>query len=158
MMRKCHLNTCPVGVATQDPVLRKRFKGTPEHVINYFFFVAEEVREILAELGFAKFDEIIGQVPSCSTRTRRSRTGRPRVSISAASSTRSSRRRKRPTGPSDRQNHPIDDILDRKLIARRSRADRGDAGEDRSRRSRTSTVRPAPCCRAKSPSATAMPA
>ena len=46
MMRKCHLNTCPVGVATQDPVLRKRFKGTPEHVINYFFFVAEEVREI----------------------------------------------------------------------------------------------------------------
>jgi glutamate synthase (NADPH/NADH) large chain len=45
MMRKCHLNTCPVGVATQDPVLRKRFKGTPEHVINYFFFIAEEVRE-----------------------------------------------------------------------------------------------------------------
>ena len=45
MMRKCHLNTCPVGVATQDPVLRKRFKGEPEHVINYFFFVAEEVRE-----------------------------------------------------------------------------------------------------------------
>jgi glutamate synthase (NADPH/NADH) large chain len=52
MMRKCHLNTCPVGVATQDPVLRKRFKGTPEHVINYFFFVAEEVREIMAEMGF----------------------------------------------------------------------------------------------------------
>jgi glutamate synthase domain-containing protein 2 len=48
MMRKCHLNTCPVGVATQDPVLRKRFKGTPEHVINYFFFVAEEVRELMA--------------------------------------------------------------------------------------------------------------
>ncbi len=52
MMRKCHLNTCPVGVATQDPVLRKRFKGQPEHVINYFFFVAEEVRELMAELGF----------------------------------------------------------------------------------------------------------
>ena len=49
MMRKCHLNTCPVGVATQDPVLRKRFKGQPEHVINYFFFVAEEVRELMAE-------------------------------------------------------------------------------------------------------------
>jgi hypothetical protein len=52
MMRKCHLNTCPVGVATQDPVLRKRFKGTPEHVINYFFFVAEEVRRILAAMGY----------------------------------------------------------------------------------------------------------
>jgi glutamate synthase (NADPH/NADH) large chain len=51
MMRKCHLNTCPVGIATQDPVLRKRFKGTPEHVINYFFFVAEEVRAMMAEPG-----------------------------------------------------------------------------------------------------------
>ncbi len=60
MMRKCHLNTCPVGVATQDPVLRKRFKGAPEHVVNYFFFVAEEVREILASLGVRKLDEIIG--------------------------------------------------------------------------------------------------
>ncbi len=62
MMRKCHLNTCPVGVATQDPVLRKRFNGQPEHVINYFFFVAEEVREIMAELGFKKFHEMIGQL------------------------------------------------------------------------------------------------
>jgi glutamate synthase (NADPH/NADH) large chain len=61
MMRKCHLNTCPVGVATQDPVLRKRFKGLPEHVINYFFFVAEEVREMMAEMGFATLDEMIGQ-------------------------------------------------------------------------------------------------
>ena len=51
MMRKCHLNTCPVGIATQDPVLRARFTGAPEHVINYFFFVAEEVRELLARLG-----------------------------------------------------------------------------------------------------------
>ncbi len=62
MMRKCHLNTCPVGVATQDPVLRKRFKGQPEHVINYFFFVAEEVREIMAMLGFRTFDEMVGQM------------------------------------------------------------------------------------------------
>jgi glutamate synthase (NADPH) large chain len=60
MMRKCHLNTCPVGVATQDPVLRKRFNGQPEHVVNYFFFVAEEVREIMAQLGIRKFDELIG--------------------------------------------------------------------------------------------------
>ena len=61
MMRKCHLNTCPVGVATQDPVLRAKFQGKPEHVINYFFFVAEEVREYMAALGFRKFDEMIGQ-------------------------------------------------------------------------------------------------
>ena len=62
MMRKCHLNTCPVGVATQDPVLRKRFTGQPEHVINYFFFVAEEVRELMAELGFATLNEMVGQL------------------------------------------------------------------------------------------------
>jgi len=61
MMRKCHLNTCPVGVATQDPVLRAKFTGKPEHVINYFFFVAEEVREIMAQLGFRRFSEMIGQ-------------------------------------------------------------------------------------------------
>jgi glutamate synthase (NADPH/NADH) large chain len=61
MMRKCHLNTCPVGVATQDPVLRARFKGQPEHAINYFFFVAEEVREIMAALGYRTFNEMIGQ-------------------------------------------------------------------------------------------------
>jgi glutamate synthase (NADPH) large chain len=61
MMRKCHLNTCPVGVATQDPVLRARFKGQPEHAINYFFFVAEEVREIMASLGYRSFGELVGQ-------------------------------------------------------------------------------------------------
>ena len=62
MMRKCHLNTCPVGVATQDPELRKRFTGKPEHVINYFFFVAEEVRQLMAKLGFRRFDDMIGQM------------------------------------------------------------------------------------------------
>ncbi|MGB5077068.1 MAG: glutamate synthase large subunit [Sphingorhabdus sp.] len=62
MMRKCHLNTCPVGVATQDPVLRKRFTGQPEHVINYFFFVAEELRQIMAEMGFRTIDEMVGRV------------------------------------------------------------------------------------------------
>ena len=61
MMRKCHLNTCPVGIATQDPVLRKRFHGAPEHIINYFFFVAEEVRELMAEIGVRSFDEMVGQ-------------------------------------------------------------------------------------------------
>ncbi|MEO6023210.1 MAG: glutamate synthase-related protein, partial [Burkholderiales bacterium] len=61
MMRKCHLNTCPVGVATQDPVLRKKFQGKPEHVVNFFFFVAEEARGIMAEMGIRKFDELIGR-------------------------------------------------------------------------------------------------
>jgi glutamate synthase (NADPH/NADH) large chain/glutamate synthase (ferredoxin) len=61
MMRACHLNTCPVGIATQDPVLRKRFKGTPEHVVNFFFFVAEEVREQMRRLGIARFDDMIGR-------------------------------------------------------------------------------------------------
>ncbi|MXO62897.1 glutamate synthase large subunit [Qipengyuania oceanensis] len=62
MMRKCHLNTCPVGVATQDPVLRARFTGTPEHVINYFFFVAEELRAIMAQMGFRTLEEMVGRV------------------------------------------------------------------------------------------------
>jgi glutamate synthase (NADPH/NADH) large chain len=62
MMRKCHLNTCPVGVATQDPVLRAKFSGQPEHVVNFFFFVAEEVREIMAQFGIRKFDDLIGRV------------------------------------------------------------------------------------------------
>jgi len=61
MMRKCHLNTCPVGVATQDPELRRRFTGKPEHVVNYFFFVAEEVRELMAQLGVRRFDDLIGR-------------------------------------------------------------------------------------------------
>jgi glutamate synthase domain-containing protein 2/glutamate synthase domain-containing protein 1/glutamate synthase domain-containing protein 3 len=60
MMRKCHLNTCPVGIATQDPELRERFAGQPEHVVNYFFFVAEEVRELMAQLGFRTMDDMIG--------------------------------------------------------------------------------------------------
>ncbi len=62
MMRKCHLNTCPVGIATQDPELRAKFRGQPEHVVNYFFMVAEEAREIMASLGFRTFDEMIGRV------------------------------------------------------------------------------------------------
>ena len=68
MMRKCHLNTCPVGVATQDPVLRARFTGQPEHVINYFFFVAEELRSIMAEMGFRTVQEMIGRVDRLDSR------------------------------------------------------------------------------------------
>jgi len=68
MMRKCHLNTCPVGVATQDPELRKRFTGKPEHVVNYFFFVAEEVRQLMAQLGFRTINEMIGRTDKLDTR------------------------------------------------------------------------------------------
>ena len=68
MMRKCHLNTCPVGVATQDPELRKKFSGKPEHVVNFFFFIAEEVREIMAQLGIRTFNELIGRVDLLDTR------------------------------------------------------------------------------------------
>jgi glutamate synthase (NADPH/NADH) large chain len=67
MMRKCHLNTCPVGVATQDPVLRRKFEGKPEHVVNYFFFVAEEARELMAKLGIRKLDELIGRADLLDT-------------------------------------------------------------------------------------------
>ena len=68
LMRKCHLNTCPVGVATQDPVLRRKFAGRPEHVVNYFFFVAEEARRIMAQLGMRRFDELIGRSDLLDTR------------------------------------------------------------------------------------------
>jgi glutamate synthase (NADPH) large chain len=68
MMRKCHLNTCPVGVATQDPVLRAKFQGRPEHVVNFFFFVAEEARSIMAQLGVRKFDDLIGRVDLLDTK------------------------------------------------------------------------------------------
>ena len=67
MMRVCHLDTCPVGVATQNPVLRERFTGKAEYVVNFFEFIAEEVRELLAELGFRTLDEAIGQVEALDT-------------------------------------------------------------------------------------------
>jgi Glutamate synthase domain 2 len=68
MMRACHLNTCPVGIATTDPELRKNFKGKPEHVINYMYFVAQELREIMANLGFRTVDEMIGKSEKLDTK------------------------------------------------------------------------------------------
>jgi glutamate synthase domain-containing protein 2/glutamate synthase domain-containing protein 1/glutamate synthase domain-containing protein 3 len=116
MMRKCHLNTCPVGVATQDPVLRKRFKGQPEHVINYFFFVAEEVRELMAALGYRTFNEMIGQMQMLD-----------RVKLidhAKASGLDFSKLFTKPDVPvsvklynCEQQDHKIHDIIDRKLIA-----------------------------------------
>ena len=71
MMRKCHLNTCSVGIATQDPVLRARFTGQPEHVINFFFFIAEQMREHMAKLGFRTVDEMVGRVDKIDASHRR---------------------------------------------------------------------------------------
>ena len=68
MMRKCHLNTCPVGIATQDPVLRAKFQGTPQHVINFFFFIAEQVRTYMSQMGFRSFDELVGRVDMLNVR------------------------------------------------------------------------------------------
>jgi len=117
MMRVCHLNTCPVGVATQDPVLRKRFIGQPEHVINYFFFVAEEVREIMAELGYRKFDEMVGQMQMLDKQEV--------VAHWKAKGLDFSRLFHKPEAPAgvnifkcEPQDHMIDKVLDRKLIAK----------------------------------------
>ncbi|HEX2431783.1 MAG TPA: glutamate synthase large subunit [Aestuariivirgaceae bacterium] len=116
MMRKCHLNTCPVGVATQDPVLRKRFKGLPEHVINYFFFVAEDVRRAMAAMGFRRFEDMVGATEWLEKEAAFSHwKGRGldfrRLFI----------RPETPEGTaqhhSEKQNHPISTVLDRQLIA-----------------------------------------
>ncbi|MDB5735125.1 MAG: glutamate synthase subunit alpha [Alphaproteobacteria bacterium] len=116
MMRKCHLNTCPVGVATQDPILRKRFTGQPEHVINYFFFVAEELRVIMAQLGFKTVQEMTGRVDRLDmkkavghwkakgidlSRILYSVTPKPGVAIHHA----------------EKQNHGLESALDHDLIA-----------------------------------------
>ncbi|APH73721.1 glutamate synthase large subunit [Aquibium oceanicum] len=114
MMRKCHLNTCPVGIATQDPVLRKRFKGAPEHVVNYFFYVAEEVRQFLADMGYRRLDEIIGQSELLEKETM--------VDHWKSRGLDFSRVFFKPDAPKEEtywtmlQKHPIDDVLDRKLI------------------------------------------
>jgi len=114
MMRKCHLNTCPVGVATQDPVLRKRFKGTPEHVINYFFFVANEVREILASLGFTRLDDIIGASELLEKDEMLAHWKAKGLDFSRIFHKVDAP--KQETFWTSRQQHPIDDILDRVLI------------------------------------------
>ncbi|MGZ2505064.1 glutamate synthase (NADPH/NADH) large chain [Rhizobium beringeri] len=114
MCRKCHLNICPVGVATQDPVLRKRFKGAPEHVINYFFFVANEVREILASLGFTRLDEIIGASELLEKDEMLSHWKAKGLDFSRIFHKVDAP--KEETFWTSRQKHPIDDILDRVLI------------------------------------------
>ncbi len=116
MMRKCHLNTCPVGVATQDPELRKRFTGQPEHVVNFFFFIAEEVRQLMARLGYRRFDEMIGQTDRLDMRKA--------VAHWKASKIDLSRLLYKPVpGPgvatfnTERQDHELHKALDHQLIA-----------------------------------------
>jgi glutamate synthase (NADPH/NADH) large chain len=116
MMRKCHLNTCPVGIATQDPVLRKRFTGLPEHVINYFFFVAEEVRALMATMGYRRFDEMIGQMQMLDKQQA--------IAHWKARGLDFSKLFHKPAAAhgesifnSTRQDHGLDKVLDRKLIA-----------------------------------------
>ena len=125
MMRKCHLNTCPVGVATQDPVLRKRFTGQPEHVINYFFFVAEEVREIMATLGYRSFNEMVGQVQMLDQTALVSHWKAKGLDFSKLFV-------RQPELPgqmiyhTEEQNHHLEKVLDRELIANAQPAlDRG---------------------------------
>ncbi len=116
MMRKCHLNTCPVGVATQDPELRKRFKGQPEHVINFFFFVAEELRGLMASMGIKSFVELTGATEWLDTKKA--------IAHWKAKGLDFSRLFMKPdviegvaTRHTTKQDHGIDKILDRKLIA-----------------------------------------
>jgi len=126
MMRKCHLNTCPVGVATQDPVLRAKFSGKPEHVVNYFFFIAEEVRQIMAQLGVRKFDDLVGRADFLDTRKG--------IAHWKARGLDFSRLFAQPQVPADvprlhvaTQDHCLDKALDVKLIEKsRAAIDKGD--------------------------------
>ncbi len=127
MMRKCHLNTCPVGVATQDPELRKKFTGKPEHVINYFFFIAEEVRRLMAKLGFRSFSEMIGQMDRLDMR-------RAIDHWKAQGLDYTRLLRKPEAGPNvaiyncEQQDHGLDKVLDREMIKQAGPAlERGEA-------------------------------
>ena len=125
MMRKCHLNTCPVGVATQDPVLRKRFTGQPEHVINYFFFVAEEVREIMASLGYRSFNEMIGQTQMLDQSRLVAHWKAKGLDFSRLF-VRQAELPGQKIYHAERQDHHLDAVLDRKLIEKAQAAlDRG---------------------------------
>jgi len=115
MMRKCHLNTCPVGVATQDPELRKRFKGNPDHVVNFFKFMVEELREIMADLGFRTVNEMIGQTDYLQTRENLNHWKYSKLDLSPILF-------KEPANPyvglynTEEQDHMMSDILDWQLL------------------------------------------
>ena len=156
MMRVCHLNTCPVGIATQDPQLRKKFAGKPEHVVNFMTFIAEELREIMAELGFRTVDEMVGRVDMLDVRDV--------VDALEGEGPRPLRRScTSPTSPPTVAIRCVDDPGPRPRQGARQRADRAlrvrrSSGASRSRsscRSATSTARSARCCRRRCRAATA---
>jgi len=115
MMRKCHLNTCPVGVATQDPDLRKLFSGKPEHVVNLFQFLAEELREIMAELGFRTINEMVGRVQFLKVRENITHWKAKKIDLAALLHP-VSNSRELTLYNSEKQNHGMDDIIDWKLL------------------------------------------
>src|SRR6476646_9002625 len=125
MMRKCHLNTCPVGVATQDPVLRARFTGQPEHVINYFFFVAEEVRELMAARGYRKFNDMVGQTQMLDQTSLVAHWKAKGLDFSKLF-VRQKEEKGQKIYHSEPQNHHLETVLDRRLIEQaRAALDRG---------------------------------
>jgi hypothetical protein len=121
MMRVCHLNTCPVGIATQDPELRRRFTGTPEHVINYFFFVAEEIRQLMAELGFRKFEEMVGRTDKLKKRKAIEHWKAKGVDLSSILY-RPEQAERLAICHVEEQDHQLDEALDNELIERCKRA------------------------------------
>ena len=158
MMRVCHLDTCPVGVATQNPELRERFTGKPEFVVNFFEFIAEEVREYLAELGFRSLDEVDRPRASCSTSTAPSSTGRRSgldlTPILDGPDVRATTSR---AATCAQQDHELDEHFDVRAHRARSR-DRASRTAARSRstcRSATPSAPSARCSATRSPCATA---
>ncbi len=156
MMRACHLNTCPVGIATQDPELRKRFQGKPEHVVNFFFFVAEEVRKYMAQLGVRKFEDLVGRTDLLETDAAidhwKARGRRPlRPARAAAGAARGAAPARAPAGPGARR--PPRPRADRAWPSPRSSAASGVSFWRA--RARTSTAAWAACSPARSPRATA---
>jgi glutamate synthase (NADPH) large chain len=117
MLRKCHLNTCSVGIATQDPVLRERFTGQPEHVINFFFFIAEQIRQHMAKLGFRKVDEMVGRVDKIDASIADAHWKAKGIDLSSIlyAPTVPSRVARRKMQPQD---HGLDQALDHQLIAK----------------------------------------
>ena len=135
MMRACHLNTCPVGIATQDPELRKRFAGQPEHVVNFFFYVAEEARQIMARLGIRRYEDLVGRVELLEA----DEAIAPLAGARASTSRRSSPARTSPEGTPVRRVRAQDSPLDGRP---RLAADRGGRAGAREAASRSSCRSP----------------
>ncbi len=121
MMRKCHLNTCPVGIATQDKELRKNFKGTPEHVINFFYYIAEELRGIMAELGFRTLEEMVGQTHKINANNAITHYKAKGLDLSAILH-RPAAYNEMPVKNSEKQDHGLDNVIDFQILKDSHRA------------------------------------